>query len=143
MLEFHELIHWLDISHEDVLMKMFVYSLDGDVHEWFQSLPVGTISSLKEFHETFHYYCKGIYSFELIIEDYCEEFKFYIQHDKVDSSSSVEEEFYEEFVKDVNLDQIQEKAILSSLPITQNEEFVEHDVPPLQLHYHHCHLLNY
>ena len=102
LIEFHDLMHLLGVSCGNVLMKMFVYSLDGDVHEWFRSLLDGTISSLKEFRETFQYYCKGLYSSEFLIENYCEEFKFYIQHNKVDSSSSVEEEFYEEFVKDVN-----------------------------------------
>jgi hypothetical protein len=30
LLEFHELMHHLDIFHEDVLMNMFMYSLEGD-----------------------------------------------------------------------------------------------------------------
>lgn len=50
-------------------MKMFMYSLDGDAHEWFWSLLVGTISSLKEFHETFHYYFKGLYLSVLLIDN--------------------------------------------------------------------------
>ena len=40
------------------------------------------------------------------------------QDDKVDSSSSVEEHFYEEFVKDVNSDHIRENIVICSLPIT-------------------------
>jgi hypothetical protein len=30
LLEFHEVMHQLGIHHEDVLMKMFMYSLEGD-----------------------------------------------------------------------------------------------------------------
>jgi hypothetical protein len=45
--EFHELMHQWEIHHEDVLMKMFMFSLDGDVHEWYRSLPLASISSLE------------------------------------------------------------------------------------------------
>ena len=57
LIEFHDLVHFMGVSHEDALMKMFVYSLDGDVRKWYQSLPASTISSLKEFHEIFNHYC--------------------------------------------------------------------------------------
>jgi hypothetical protein len=33
LLEFHELMHQSRIHHEDVLMKMFMYSLEGDARE--------------------------------------------------------------------------------------------------------------
>ena len=75
-------------------MKLFVYSLDGGVREWFQSLPAGTISSLKELHEAFHYYCKGLYSHDSLLHNCYEEFKIYIQNDEVDSSGSVEKGAY-------------------------------------------------
>jgi hypothetical protein len=45
--EFHELMLQWEIHHEDVLMKMFMFSLDGDAHEWYQSLPPASISSLE------------------------------------------------------------------------------------------------
>jgi hypothetical protein len=45
--EFHELMHQWEIQHEDVLMKMFIFSLDGDAHEWYRSLPPASISSLE------------------------------------------------------------------------------------------------
>jgi hypothetical protein len=45
--EFHELMHQWEIHHEDVLMNMFMFSLDGDAREWYQSLPSASISSLK------------------------------------------------------------------------------------------------
>ena len=34
-LEFHVAMHRFSILHEDVLMKMFMYSLEGDAHEWY------------------------------------------------------------------------------------------------------------
>lgn len=69
---FHELMHVLVVSYEDILMKLFVYSLDTDAHEWFWSLYDSTIFSLKDFHYAFHYYCKGLYSFEFLIDRCCE-----------------------------------------------------------------------
>jgi hypothetical protein len=44
--EFHELMHWWEIHHEDVLMKMFMFLLVGDAREWYHSLPPTRISSL-------------------------------------------------------------------------------------------------
>jgi hypothetical protein len=35
LLHFHEAMHQLGIHHEDVLMKMFMYSLEGDAREWY------------------------------------------------------------------------------------------------------------
>ena len=36
---FHQCMDQLDIHHEDVLMKMFMYSLEGDARGWYRSLP--------------------------------------------------------------------------------------------------------
>jgi hypothetical protein len=47
LLEFHELMHHWGIHHEDVLMNMFMYSLEGDSCDWYQSLPPSSISSLE------------------------------------------------------------------------------------------------
>ena len=44
---FHELMHQWEIHHEDVLMKMFLVLLAGDVHEWYHSLPPASISSME------------------------------------------------------------------------------------------------
>jgi hypothetical protein len=41
--EFHELMHQWEIHHEDVLMNMFMFSLAGDAHQWYQSLPPASI----------------------------------------------------------------------------------------------------
>jgi hypothetical protein len=38
-------------------MKMFMSSLGGDARQWYKSLPVACISSLKDFHVAFHSYC--------------------------------------------------------------------------------------
>ena len=110
-----------------------MYSIDGGAWEWFWSLATGTISSLKELHEAFHYYSKGLYSSESMLHNCCEEFKIYIQNEEVDSFGSVEKEVYEEFEKNVVSNHIQEDTILSFLHITQNEEYVEHDIPPFEI----------
>jgi hypothetical protein len=51
--EFHELMHQWEIHHEDVLLKMFMFSLAGDARKWYHSLPPASISSLSEFHAAF------------------------------------------------------------------------------------------
>jgi hypothetical protein len=53
LLDFHEYMRQLSIVHEDVLMKMFRYSLEGKAREWCRSFPPSSISSLKEFHAIF------------------------------------------------------------------------------------------
>jgi hypothetical protein len=50
LIKFHECMDQLHIHHEDVLMKMFMYSLEGDARQWYRYLPLGSISSLKIFH---------------------------------------------------------------------------------------------
>ena len=44
---FHQYMVQLNIQHEDVLTKIFMYSLEQDAREWYFSLPVARISSLK------------------------------------------------------------------------------------------------
>ena len=46
LLQFRELMHQWGIVHEDALMKMFMYSLEGDACEWYKYLPASSISSL-------------------------------------------------------------------------------------------------
>ena len=58
LIKFHECMDILDLQHEDVRMKMFMHSLDGDAHKWYFSLPPSSISSLKEFHRVFNENCK-------------------------------------------------------------------------------------
>jgi hypothetical protein len=73
--EFHELMHQWEIHHEDVLLKMFMFSLAGDAREWYHSLPPASISSLEEFHAAFNRHCQRFYSYELICHNCCEEYK--------------------------------------------------------------------
>ena len=82
LLEFHKLMHQLDISHEDILMKMFMYSLERHAKKWYRSLVVVVIYSLKEFHVEFHKYCRGLYSSKLLFENCCEELESSLQHRK-------------------------------------------------------------
>jgi len=70
--EFHELMHQWEIQHEDVLLKMFMFSLAGDARKWYHSLPPASISSLSEFHAAFTAYCQELYPSELIFHSCCE-----------------------------------------------------------------------
>jgi hypothetical protein len=79
LLEFHELMHQWGIHHEDVLMKMFMFSLAGDAREWYHSLPPTSISSLEQFHASFNRHCQKFYSSELICHNCCEEYKDCVQ----------------------------------------------------------------
>ena len=65
--------------HEDVLIKMFRFSLEEDAHEWCQSLPATSIHSLKDFYNAFNLYYKEIYMSHLILDDYCKKFASHIE----------------------------------------------------------------
>jgi hypothetical protein len=85
----------LGVLHEDVLMKMFMYSLEGDSRQWYMSLPPSIISSLKYFHVVFHAYCKRIYHVEILLEHCCEHMEFERSprnRDQEDFSDEVDEE---------------------------------------------------
>jgi hypothetical protein len=43
LVKFHQCINQLDVYHEDALIKMCVYSLDGDARKWYRSLPISSI----------------------------------------------------------------------------------------------------
>jgi hypothetical protein len=89
--EFHALMQQLDIHHEDILMKMFMYSLEGDARKWYRTLSASSISSLKDFHDVFYSHCKIIYPPERLFENCCEGYASYIQDSTSDSSSSDDE----------------------------------------------------
>ena len=61
LIKFHHCMDQRDLHHDDVLMKMFMHSLDGDAHQWYFSPPHYNISSLREFHSTFNKHYKGIF----------------------------------------------------------------------------------
>jgi hypothetical protein len=42
-----------NIQHEDVFMRMFTQSLEGEVIRWFRNLAVDSISSWTDFHDLF------------------------------------------------------------------------------------------
>jgi hypothetical protein len=62
----------LDIHHEDILMKMFMYSLDGDARKCYFSLPPSNISSLKDFHRVLNEHYKKFYPSKSICHNCCE-----------------------------------------------------------------------
>jgi hypothetical protein len=74
LLDFHDFIHRLEIVHEDVQIKLFGFSLEGIAHDWYRSLPVASISSLADFHASFHLFCKEIFSVDLLYPECCHEF---------------------------------------------------------------------
>jgi len=93
----------LGIHHEDVLMKMFMYSLEGDAREWYRSLPLASISSLKKFHAAFNDHYKRFFPTDLLFENCCEEFDLYMQNSIVGSFSSMNE-------KEVDVKQVEEES---------------------------------
>jgi hypothetical protein len=74
LLDFHEAIHRHNITHEDVRIKLFRYSLKGAALEWCQSLPAASIRSLTGFHTAFNSFCKDYYPAVRLFENCCEEF---------------------------------------------------------------------
>jgi hypothetical protein len=88
LLVFHEFMHQWGIHHEDVLMNMFMYSLEGYSREWYRSLPLASISSLEQFHVAFNKHCKWFFSADLLFENCFEEFESHIPQSFMSSSSS-------------------------------------------------------
>ena len=75
LLDFHECMHKLNIDHEDVLIKMFRFSLEGHAREWCRTLPVVSIQSLNDFHIAFNNHCKQGYGNDLLYEECCMAFE--------------------------------------------------------------------
>jgi hypothetical protein len=61
----------LNVHHEDVLMKLFMFSLEKDVRLWYKYFPRSSIPSLRYFYTLFHQHCKRIYVAEILFEDCC------------------------------------------------------------------------
>jgi hypothetical protein len=93
VLEFHALMQQLNIQHEDIHMKFFMYSVHGDALIWYHSLELSSVSSLEEFHATFNIHCQKIYSSKLICHSCCEEYKDCVQ-DITNSYEGCENEEY-------------------------------------------------
>jgi hypothetical protein len=92
LVEFHYCMHQLSIFHEDVLMKMFMLSLERDAHQWYRSFPVACIASLKYFHMMFHSHYKRRYPIDLPLGSCCNESFKSVSEDIEDSSCDNEEE---------------------------------------------------
>jgi hypothetical protein len=119
LLDFHEVMHQLGIHHEDVLMKMFMYSLEGYAREWYRSFPSASISSLEQFHVAFNDHCKRFFPADLLCENCCEEFQSYIQQSIISSSSSIDE-------GDDNVEEEKEDSlsvVSSSNSVIQHDDF--------------------
>jgi hypothetical protein len=80
LFNFHQCMLEHGFLHEDVLIKLFKFSLEGNAREWCQSLPAVSIHSLKDFHVDFNSYYKKIYSADLILDNCCKESAFHTQH---------------------------------------------------------------
>jgi hypothetical protein len=80
LFNFHKCMLEHGFVHEDVLIKLFKFSLEEKAREWCQSLPAVSIHSLKDFHAAFNSYYEKIYSADLIFDNCCKESAFHIQH---------------------------------------------------------------
>jgi len=74
LFNFHQCMLEHGFVHEDVLIKLFKFSLEGNAREWCQSLPAVSIHSLKDFHVAFNSYYEKIYSADLLFPECCHEF---------------------------------------------------------------------
>jgi hypothetical protein len=83
LLKFHECMDLLDLPHEDVRMKMFMFSLYGDARQWYFSLPPSSISSLKDFHKAFTKHCKRYFSDEFAFDNCCDEYELHCKLEEV------------------------------------------------------------
>jgi hypothetical protein len=75
IIDFHQCMEKFNLHQEDVLMKMFMFSLKDDARDWYFSLPAASISTLREFHVAFNLHCKRYYSSEFLFHDCCEEYE--------------------------------------------------------------------
>jgi hypothetical protein len=124
LLNFHKCMLEHDFFHEDVLIKMFIFSLEEHAREWCQSLLVSSIHSLKEFHDAFYSYCKRIYLAEKSFEHCCEGYALYIHNLAVGASSSADEG--DGYIEEEEEDSLSD--ISSSKSILQQEDFQQSDI---------------
>jgi hypothetical protein len=69
LLDFHECILKLKFIHEDVLIKLFTYCLDGATRDWCRSLLVACIYSLSHFHASFICFAKKTFQLTFSIQN--------------------------------------------------------------------------
>jgi hypothetical protein len=126
LFEFHKLVDKLNVHHEDVLMNLFMFSLERDARLWYKSLPHSSIPSLKYFHTIFHQHCKRIYSAKILFEYCCniefirpkdqtnplEEEEETVEISQVDEDDQHDEELVDKETRyDISCDHIQEEDI--------------------------------
>jgi len=129
--EFKECMEQHGIIHEDVKMKLFMFSLDLEARDWFRSLPRSSISSLKYFHLAFNYSCRVYYPHKFLFEGCCEYYDsketlkaqdnpVEENNDLVDNISSIQRSYSQ-----INYEQVSESEELS---FSQNdaENFIKH-----------------
>lgn len=63
----------MGVHHEDVLMKLFMVLLEGDVRKSYRRLPHSAIYSLNIFHTRFCEYFKCMYLVGLLDFDCCKD----------------------------------------------------------------------
>ena len=67
----HECMEQQGILLEDLQMKLFKLSLEGDSRSWYEMIPRGSIYSLRSFHIAFYQYFKSFYPSNALFEDCC------------------------------------------------------------------------
>ena len=133
LIRFHQCMVQLNIHDEDVLMKMFMYLLEGDAHEWYRSLLFSSISSLKKNHTTFHHRCERFFSQEFLLEHYCEEFMLYDKDESFSSSSSSHYCTYEKLI--IPITNHTDQLPISQIELTTNVG--SHQISDLQIKGNH------
>jgi hypothetical protein len=53
LVSFYSFVNKFNIDYADVWMRLFVQSLDGEVHKWFQDLPQSSITNIYALYESF------------------------------------------------------------------------------------------
>ena len=91
-----------------------MFSLVGDAHKWYHSLPPASISSLTEFHAAFTAYCQKLYPSDLIFHNCCEGYNNFIQ-DRAASYVGCEDD----------LDELGKKSVLYHPHLFASEEGYE------------------
>ena len=98
LFNFHECMLEHGFVHEDVLIKLFKFSLEGNAREWCQSLPAVSIHSLKDFHVAFNSYYEKIYPADLLFPECC--------HDQEDPISP-----FENLKNDDQIDKLESETV--------------------------------
>ena len=72
--DFHDWIHRLHVVHEDVKIKLFIFSLKGATLDWCRNLPKASITCLRDFHDAFNSIQKDRYPVEFFFPRCCHHF---------------------------------------------------------------------